>query len=117
ERERLRVDALAPPLAALVDVEQAELVPERVEPRAEHRVVEPRPAVEDDEREAAPDLLDEHAVAVGEPNLHAPSLPLPVEPDDGVPLPVPGVEELADAAEARLLEGAERGRVAHVRVG
>ena len=51
EAERRRVDALAAPLAALVDVEDAAIVAERVEPGPEVRVVEPRPAVEDDQRQ------------------------------------------------------------------
>ena len=50
EREGRGVDPIAPALAALVHVEQAELVSERVEPGSEHRVVHPRPAVEDDHR-------------------------------------------------------------------
>jgi hypothetical protein len=114
ERERLRVDPLAPSLAALVHVEEAKLVAERIEPGPEGRVVEPRPAVEDDQREAAPDLLDEHPVPVGQPNLHRRSLRLAVDPDERVQLAVLGLEELADAAEAGLLEGAERSGVANV---
>jgi hypothetical protein len=68
--------------------------------------------VEEDEREAAPDLLDEHPVAVRQPNLHPGSLRVPVDPDERVQLIVVRVEELADPAEARLREGADRVRVA-----
>ena len=70
ERERLGVDPVAAPLAALVDVQQPELVAERVEPRPEHRVVEAGPAVQHDQREAVADLLDEQPVAVGELDVH-----------------------------------------------
>ena len=70
QRERRRIDALAAALAALVHVEQAELVAERIEPRPEHRVVHARAAVEDDEREALADFLDEHPVPVGESHIH-----------------------------------------------
>ena len=51
EAEGRRVDALALPLSALVDVEDAELLAERVEPRAQVLVVEPRPAVKHHEGE------------------------------------------------------------------
>src|SRR5919109_63183 len=71
EAQRLRVDALALPLASLVDVEHAELIAERVEPGTEVRVVEPRPPVEDDEREAALSYrFDEERVAVRQPDVH-----------------------------------------------
>ena len=50
EAERRRIDPLALPLPALVDVEDTELLAERVEPGPQVRVVEPRPAVEDYER-------------------------------------------------------------------
>ena len=68
ERERRRIDALAAPLSALVDVEQPELVAERVEVRPEHGVVEPGPAVQHDQREAGADLLDEETDSVREPH-------------------------------------------------
>jgi hypothetical protein len=72
EGERRRVDALAAPLAALVDVQQAELVAERGEPRLRGGVIEPGPAVEDDQREpvGGAGLLDEQGVAVGEPDVY-----------------------------------------------
>jgi hypothetical protein len=71
EAERRRVDPFAPPLAALVHVKHAALVTERVEPGPEVCVVEARPAVEDDQRDAlaAPDLFDEQRVAVSEADV------------------------------------------------
>ena len=50
EAERRRIDPLALPLSALVDIEDSELLGERVEPGAQVRVVEPRPTMEDYER-------------------------------------------------------------------
>ena len=50
EAERRRIDPLALPLPALVDVEDTKLLAERVQPGPKVRVVEPRPAVEDYER-------------------------------------------------------------------
>src|SRR5207248_5931286 len=70
ERERGRVDTLAAALSPLVDVEEPELVSERIEPRPEHRVVHPRSAVEDDQREALAELLDEDPVPVRERDSH-----------------------------------------------
>ena len=50
---------------ALVDVEEPELVRQRVEPGPEHRVVEPRPTVQDEQREPVAELLDEERDPVG----------------------------------------------------
>ena len=67
QAESRRVDALAPPLSALVDVEDAELLAERVEPRPQVDVVEPSTAVEHDEREPlVAHRFDEERVSVGE---------------------------------------------------
>ena len=67
ERERGGVDPLAAALAALVDVEDAELLRERIEPRPQVRVVKSRPAVKDDQREAvAGKILYEERVPVVE---------------------------------------------------
>jgi hypothetical protein len=66
-----RVDPLAPALAPLVDVEQLELVAERVEPRRHVGVVEARPSVQEDHGKAFAHLVDEERGAVGELDLHA----------------------------------------------
>jgi hypothetical protein len=58
-------------LAPGVDVEQPELVPEGVEPGGKVRMVEPRPAVENDHGEAFAHLVDEQRDAVRELDLHA----------------------------------------------
>ena len=71
ERERRGVDPLGATLPALVDVEQAVLVAERVEVGPEHRVIQTRPAVQNDQRKAAADLLDVEVVAVRQHELHA----------------------------------------------
>ena len=71
EAQGCRVDSVASALPPLVDVEQPELVAERVEPRRHVGVVEPRPAVQDDHGEALADLVDEEGNAVGELDLHA----------------------------------------------
>lgn len=65
EAECDRVDTLAPSLAPLVDIQDAEILGERVEPRPEVRVVEPGASVEDDQRRAGAQLLDEQSVSVG----------------------------------------------------
>src|SRR5262249_11967284 len=70
EAERRRVDALRTALASFVDVEEPVLVSERVEIGPEHRVVESRPAVENDQRKAAADLFDVEVVAVRQRDLH-----------------------------------------------
>jgi hypothetical protein len=73
--ERRGLDALATALAALVDVEDAELFPERIEIGTEHRMVEPGTAVQDDERQALlADLLDEELDAVWKANAHGATL-------------------------------------------
>jgi len=46
-----RLDPLAAPLAPLVDVEQPEVVRERIQPGPEVLMVEPRPAVQHEDRE------------------------------------------------------------------
>ncbi len=66
ERQRRGIDPLAAPLPALVHVEQPELVAERVEVGPKRAVVEPRPAVQHDHREAVADLLDVQRDAVRE---------------------------------------------------
>ena len=69
EAERRRIDPLALSLPALVDVEDTKLLAERVQPGPKVRVVEPRPPVEDYERQAViPDRLDEDRVTVRELN-------------------------------------------------
>ena len=70
ERQRRGIHPLAAPLAALVHVEQPELVTERVEVGPKPSVVEPRPAVEDDHRKAVPDLFDEERHAVLQTHIH-----------------------------------------------
>ena len=72
ERQCLRVDALRAPLSALVDVEEAKVLAQRVEVGPEHRVVHPRPAVEHEQRDPLADLLDVDAVAVAQADEHAP---------------------------------------------
>jgi hypothetical protein len=74
EREGLRVDAVGAALAALVDVEDAEVVGKRIEIGPELRVIHAGPAVEHDQREPVPELLDRHAVAVAQRDEHARSL-------------------------------------------
>ena len=71
ERERRGVDPLGAALAALVDVEHAVLVAQRIEVGPEHRMVQPRPAVEHDQRIAGADLLDVEVVAIRQRDLHA----------------------------------------------
>jgi len=66
QRQLLRVDSIASALPALVDEEQTEFGRERVEPGAEHRVIEARTPVEQDQREALTDIIDGEAIAVGE---------------------------------------------------
>ncbi len=86
EGERRRIDTLALPLSALVDVEDAELLAERVEPGPQVRVVEPRPAVEDDQRQPRlADGLDEHRVAVGELDVHESALNVQPVSQESVP--------------------------------
>jgi hypothetical protein len=51
-------------LPALVDVQQPELVTERIEEGPEHAVVEPRPAVKHDQRKPVADLDDVERDAV-----------------------------------------------------
>src|SRR5439155_15108911 len=74
ERERGGIDPLRAPLPALVDVEHAVLVAERVEVRPEHRVVESWSAVQPYQRKAAADLLDVEVLAVRQRELHARTL-------------------------------------------
>src|SRR5215207_4430561 len=67
EAEGRRVDSLALSLTALVHVEDAELLAERVEPRAQVGVVEPRTAVEQYEGEPLiPHRFHEKRVSVRE---------------------------------------------------
>jgi hypothetical protein len=69
EAQRRRLNALAAPLAPLVDVDHTGDIGERVEPGPEGGVVEPGPAVENDQRQpVAAEVFDEHPVAVGQPN-------------------------------------------------
>ena len=49
ERECLRVDPVASSLPPLVEVEQPDVLGERIEVGTEHRVVEAWPAVQDDQ--------------------------------------------------------------------
>jgi hypothetical protein len=54
-------------LSALVDVQDTEFFGERVEPRAQVRVIEPWPAVQNNYGKSVfPDLRDELAVTVGQ---------------------------------------------------
>jgi hypothetical protein len=57
ERPGLRRRGVRPALGALVDQQEPVLGAQRVEPVAEHRVVEPRAAVEDEERQVAGSAL------------------------------------------------------------
>ena len=66
ERPGLRRRRVRPALGALVDEQEPAVVAQRVEPVAEHRVVEPRAAVEHDQRQVAGSaLLDVQARVAG----------------------------------------------------
>ena len=65
-----RLDPVAPPLSPLVDVEKPELVRERIQPGPKKLMVEPRPAVEDEDGQTRADLFDPQRDPVGKPNVH-----------------------------------------------
>ena len=71
EAQTLGIDPFTTALSPLVDVEEPELVSERVEPWGQVRVVEAGAAVEQDHREAFAHLVDEQRNAVGELDVHA----------------------------------------------
>src|SRR5438270_1598911 len=103
ERECRGVDPLGAALPALVAAEQAVLVAERVEVRPEHRVVEPRPPMQNDQRKAAADLLYVEVVAVRQHELHAElnsTLLLP-SPWRALPVTAAAVGDAADNRESR----------------
>src|SRR5439155_17879471 len=72
ERQGFRIDAVGAALAALVNVKQAKVVAQRVEVRPEHRVVQTRPAVENDQRKAIAVLHHKQPVTIWEVDFHLP---------------------------------------------
>ncbi len=79
QRERCRVDTLRAALAALVNVQKPVPDRERVQVRPKHVVVQTRAAVQNDQRETTPELLDTEVVAVRQRDEHARTL-IPATP-------------------------------------
>ena len=91
ERQGCGIDAIASALAALVHIDKAHVLGQRVEVRPERRVVEARPSVQDDERRPFAQLLDMQADAVGELYAHPPAIAATIRisssPSSGVSRP------------------------------
>ena len=71
---RIKTAAIAAALATLIQVQEAEVLGERVQVGPEHGVVDPGAAVEDDEGRPLAELLDVEADAVGQIYAHPPAI-------------------------------------------